>query len=311
LRRYSLILLTLCALFCAGLELSVRYGLPRIRSIDARIDREHALADELRPVPGKPLPILIVGNSLMQKAIDFKLLNEKLYPDFAVTRFVVEDTRYLDWYYGLSRLFREGARPKMVVLVLNAHQLVAPETRGDLFAHVLMDHRDLLSVKRSLGIDNTSTSNLLFANFSRFYGLRSEIHKWFLVCLMPDFPDFAAKLRPPPSARVETEGEVDREAAERLKRMSSLCAKYGALFTFVVPPSAMAQDGSSAIQRAGAASGVPVLVPIQPQQLPVNLFAPDGFHLNYRGSRVFTRALVSTLQQGGIVDNQGSKTETP
>ncbi len=295
-RRYSLILLTLCVAFAAGLELAARYWLPRIRSIDARFDRELGRAGQLRPVAGQPVPILIVGNSLMQKAISFPLLNDKLAPEYAGTRFVVEDTDYFDWYYGLSRLFREGARPKAVVLVLSARQLVAQDVRGDIFAHLLMDRHDLLSVKQSLATDNTVASGLLFANFSRFYGFRSEVHKWFLVRVLPDFPALAAKLRPPP-APLASDDQIDNEVTERLRKLAGLCSQYGAQFIMVVPPSTAAHDGSGAVQSAGSHSGVPVLVPFQPQQLPLKLFYTDRFHLNILGAKIFTEALSTELRQ--------------
>jgi len=295
LNRYSLILLTLCALFCAGLEFGERYELPRIEAKDARLTREYACAEELRSVPGRPVPVLIVGNSLLRKGINIRLLNRKLQPEFAVTPFVVEDTNYLDWYYGLQRLFREGARPKAVILLLTARQMVSRDVRGDNFAQLLMDRHDLMAVKRTIATDNTVTSNLLFANLSRFYGMRSEVHKTFLLRLLPDFPDLAAKLRPP-TPPLTPDSEIEKEAANRLREISSLCSQYGAQFVFVVPPSTAARDGSSAIQRAGSSVGVQVFVPFQPQQLPLDLYS-DGFHLNYEGADVFTQALGAGLRQ--------------
>jgi hypothetical protein len=278
-----------------GLEFVARYWLPRVGSVQGRLDREHARADEIRQEPGKPTAVLSVGNSLMQKGVNFKLLNQQLNPEFAVTRYVVEDTGYLDWYYGLRRLFREGARPKVVILVLNARQLLAPNVDGDAFAELLMDRRDLLSVKQSLASDNTATSNLLFANFSRYYGVRGEVHKWFLLRFLPQFPVLAAKLRPEPPP-LPADEEIATESAERLRNIANLCAQYGAQFIFVVPPSNSPRDGSAGIQQAGIHTGIPVLVPIQPRELPSNLYA-DGFHLNYRGALVFTEALSSGLRQ--------------
>ena len=293
--RYSLTLLTLCALFFGGLEVIQRFWLPRIKPMDHRLTRENAGAEQIRALPGQPIPVLMVGNSLLKRGIDLSLLNQKLHPEYDVTRFVVEDTNYLDWYYGLHRLFLEGARPKAVVLVMNARQLMVPDVHGDAFAALLMDRHDLLDVKRTVASDNTTTSNLLFANLSRYYGMRAELHKWVLLHLLPDFPDLAVKLRPetPPLAPDE---EIDRKAAERLKQMSDLCARYGAQFVFVVPPSTAARDGSPAILAAGNRIGVQVLVPFQPRQLPSDLYA-DGFHLNNQGAEVFTQALSSRLRQ--------------
>jgi len=305
LRRYSLIFLTLCALSAAGLELAARYWLPRVGTMRPRLDREHARADRIRPVPGEPVPVLGIGNSLMQKGVNFRLLNENLHPEYDVTRFVVEDTNYLDWYYGLRRLFREGARPKVVILVLNVRQLLAGNVEGDRFADLLLDSHDLLDVKRNIGSDNTVTSNLLAANLSRFYAVRSDLHKWILVRLMPDFPQMAARLRPPPPP-FPTDEEIEKEAGERLQRISNLCAQYGAQFIFVMPPTA--HEGSVAIERAGARTGISVLVPI-PQELPRDLYS-DGFHLNYRGALLFTQALSSSLRQALRKDNTVQSAET-
>lgn len=294
-RRHSLILLALCAVFGIGLELGVRYWLPRVGSVHPRWDRERAEAEKIGPQPSGPIQVLSVGNSLMQKGVNFPLLNQMLQPDYTAIRFVVEDTTYLDWYYGLRRLFREGARPKVVVLVLNARQLLAPNVEGDAFAELLMDGRDLLKVKQSVGSDNTVTSNLLAANLSLFYGVRTDVHKWVLLHVLPDFPDLTAKLRgsnPP----LPDDSEIEEQATERLKKMADLCAQYGAQFIFVVPPSTAARDGSSAIQQAGIRTGVPVLVPIQPQEMPLDLYS-DGFHLNYKGAKLFTHALSLSLRQ--------------
>lgn len=293
--RYSLVLLTLSALFLAALEAGQRYLLPRVKAVDHRLTRENAGAEQIKPGPGQPVPVLLVGNSLLKRGIDLSLLNEKLHPEYDVVRFVVDDTNYLDWYYGLHRLFLEGARPKAVILVLNGRQLISPDVHGDSFATLLMDRSDLLAVKRTVASDNTTTSSLLFANFSRYYGMRSELHKWVLLHLFPAFPDLAVKLRPetPPLAPDE---QIGAAAAQRLKQMSEMCARYGAQFIFVVPPSTAARDGSSAIQAAGNRIGVQVLVPFQPRQLPSNLYE-DGFHLNYQGAEVFTQALSSSLRQ--------------
>ena len=100
--------------------------------VDSRASyEEHARADEIRPVPGEPR-----SRSKCWQFADaeghqlYDCSTRSLHPEFAVTRFVVEDTNYLDWYYGLRRLFREGARPKVVILVINARQLMSPNVHG-------------------------------------------------------------------------------------------------------------------------------------------------------------------------------------
>ena len=294
-RRYSLILLTVIALVGVGLEFGLGWGLPRLSHIIGRLKTEQAEAVRLKPLVGQPVPVLIVGNSLLLDGVDISALDEKLRPEHRVTRFVVENTSYLDWYYGLRRLFREGARPKVLVLVLTSRQLLDQTLCGDFCAHLLVDWRDTLDVKHNIASDNTATSNLFFAAVSGFYGFRSELRKWILVHLLPDFPNFAAALRPktPP---LEPDEEIEKGAVSRLQQLSSLCQLYGAQFVLVMPPSNGVRDGSAAVQRAGNRLGIPVLVPFKPQQLPSKLYS-DGFHLNPQGAQVFTQALGPELRQ--------------
>ena len=294
-RRYSILLITICALFAAVLELGERYWLPRIKALDLRLETERSRAEDIRQSPNGPVPILLVGNSLLKKGIDLSVLRHKLGSEYSVTRYVVEDTNYLDWYYGVQGLFRAGARPKAVILVLNARQLTAPGVHGDFFGRLLMNPRDLLDVKKRTSIDNTVASNMLFASFSQFYGLRTEIHKSFLIELIPDFPELADRLRPP-APPLPTDGEIDAQATERLREIADLCARYDAQFGLIVPPSTAARDGSSAILAAANRTGIQVFIPFQQQQLPADLYS-DGFHLNYRGSAVFTDALIPGLRQ--------------
>jgi hypothetical protein len=294
-RRYSLILLAIIVLVGAGLELGVRGGLPRLSHIIGRLKTEQAKAVQLKPLVGQPVPVLIVGNSLLLDGVDISALDERLRPKYRVTRFVVENTSYLDWYYGLRRLFREGARPKIVILVFSARHLLDQSICGDSCAYLLVDWRDILSVKHDTVSDNTTTSNLLFATVSGFYGFRAELRKWVLLHLMPDFPGFAAKLRSK-STPLQPDEEIEKGAMSRLSQLSSLCQKYGAQLILVMPPSNAPRDGSAAVQRAGNRLGVPVLVPFKPQQLPSQLYS-DGYHLNPRGAQIFTEALGPELRQ--------------
>lgn len=294
-RRYSLILLIVIALVGVGLEFGARWGLPRLSHIIGRLKTEQAEAVQLKPLVGQPVPVLIVGNSLLLDGVDVSALDERLRPEHRVTRFVVENTSYLDWYYGLRRLFREGARPKVVILVFSARHLLDQSVCGDSCAYLLLDWRDILSVKHDIASDNTTTSDLFFATASGFYGFRAELRKWVLLHLLPDFPNFAAALRTktPP---LQPDVEIEKGATSRLTQLSSLCQLYGAQLVLVMPPSNAARDGSAAVQRAGSRLGIPVLVPFKPQQLPSKLYS-DGFHLNPQGAQVFTQALGPELRQ--------------
>jgi hypothetical protein len=80
--------------------------------------------------------------------------------------------------------------------------------------------------------------------------------------------------------------------AARFRRMSELCASYGARFVFLNPPDR--QSGDLAMLRAGEQSGVRVLRPIPNKSLSLDYYR-DGFHLNGKGAALFTTAIVSEM----------------
>ena len=292
--RYIVLLLTVLALVGLGLELATRRTLSRVSEVGQRLDSEQAAAEGIRQSAEGPLPVLIVGNSLLGSGVDPRLLDDRLRPEHHLVRFVVEDTNYLDWYYGLNRLFREGARPKTVLLMLTPRQLAATTVRGDIFGRVLLDPRDVLQVKHDSASDNTTTGGLLFATVSEFYGFRSEIRKWFLLRLLPDFPNLTAWLRPM-ALPLPAEEELESRIEPRLERMASLCADYGAQLVLVLPPDNDTNDGSAAVFHAARANDIPVVVPFGPHELPPTLYS-DGVHLNADGAAVFTRVLGASLR---------------
>ena len=292
--RYIVLLLTVLALVGLGLELATRRTLSQVSEVGQRLDSEQAAAEGIRQSAEGPLPVLIVGNSLLGSGVDPRLLDDRLRPEHHLVRFVVEDTNYLDWYYGLNRLFREGARPKTVLLMLTPRQLAATTVRGDIFGRVLLDPRDLLQVKHDSASDNTTTGGLLFATVSEFYGFRSEIRKWFLLRLLPDFPNLTARLRPM-ALPLPADEELENRIQPRLERMASLCADYGAQLVLVLPPDNDTNDGSAAVFHAARANDIPVVVPFGPRELPPTLYS-DGVHLNADGAAVFTRVLGASLR---------------
>jgi len=53
----------------------------------------------------------MLGNSLLLEGVEFPGLSRDLRPEIEARRFVVDNTSYLDWYYGIRSLLRRGARP--------------------------------------------------------------------------------------------------------------------------------------------------------------------------------------------------------
>ena len=131
-------LLCILALLYGLVELAAGVGFPRISRIQRRITGEYRQARTLGPVQnGKPT-LLLLGNSLLLEGLNYPKLRAGLAPEYEVSRFIVEQTQYFDWLFGLKRLFREGSRPRIVLLCLSTNHLLSPAVRGEYFAHFQM-----------------------------------------------------------------------------------------------------------------------------------------------------------------------------
>ena len=123
----------------------------------------------------------INGNSLLLEGLDLPRAQQALASRYSVSRFVVEQTQYLDWYYGIRRLLAEGARPSILVMTLPTGHLISDGTRGEYFAHYQMQAGDIVEVARAANLDMTTASNFWFANWSEWLGaakLRSANGLW-------------------------------------------------------------------------------------------------------------------------------------
>jgi hypothetical protein len=241
--------------------------------------------------------MLVVGNSLFERGINIPVLQQEL-PGFTVQRFVVSDTSFLDWYYGLRRIFAEGGKPRVVVLGLSTRNLLAQRIEGALSANILIRTSDVLRVGRDLHYDNTAVTNLYFENLSAFFGGSTQFRKWLLTgVIMPDLQQLAAglKAKTPP---LPASAEVIAEAAPRLQMLNQLCAENGVRLVFVVPPTGDqgADSDIPAVETAGGRADVVVLVPIGPGELGPQYFS-DGAHLTDAGALKFTSALSSALRR--------------
>jgi len=294
-RVYTIWLLMLLAVLSAGAELAARFAFPKISRIRRRIESERLAAVQLKGEPQRPA-ILVVGNSLVERGVDFPSLQEQM-SGYKVARFVVSDTSYYDWYYGLRRLFAEGARPQVVVAGLSARQLLANRIEGSLSANVLIRGSDIGQVARDLHKNNTELSNLYFDHLSAYYGAGTQFRKWLLATeLMPDLQalsvPFGHAIQPLPPA-----SEIVAVITPRLRAISEVCRENGARFVLVVPPAPDPSEAQFAsLEQAGLQAGAEVLAPADNEAFPADLFA-DGLHLNSIGEGKFTRLLASSLKQ--------------
>src|SRR5258708_6953653 len=90
--------------------------------------------------------VLIIGNSLLLEGVDVDRLQKLTSSQMHIYPIFLEATGYYDWFYGLQRLFREGAKPQVVVLGVGVNSFLANSVRQDYAPLLLFDLRDSLDV---------------------------------------------------------------------------------------------------------------------------------------------------------------------
>src|SRR5436190_3691993 len=153
-----------------GLELGARYVAPMLFWNMRRFRNECAAALALGQKGSScEAEILLLGNSLTFTDIDLDLLRQRLGANREVCRWAVDNTSYMDWYYGLRRAVRNGAKPTMVVVGGRTAHFLAPQARGRFFAHYILDWKDLGHAASKTGANATAFSNMALAQVSAFY----------------------------------------------------------------------------------------------------------------------------------------------
>jgi hypothetical protein len=292
-QRATLTLILVMAGIMLSAELSARLLFPHISRIQQRIvqDQRQVLAFRTSSHAAEPF-ILLVGNSLLLRGLDYPAIQAE-FPDAHVVRYVIENTNFLDWYYGLNHLFRLGVRPTKVVLCLNPGQTVTPQILGDYSARYLFDARDLLAVARDAGMDTTQTSSLFFAHWSSFYASRATIRNYLINVADPAYASALHELARIPQP-LPPEPQMIVIARARLRAINELCRRNGSDFIFLVPPSLASTD--RVLIKAADLENVKVTVPLPAGTVGTEYFRADGFHLNERGATLFTRKLAGELR---------------
>ncbi len=239
--------------------------------------------------------VLVVGNSLLDEGVDFGRLRTELRDGVDVRRYMVEQTVYYDWLFGLRRLFHEGARPDAVVVMLGTGHWLSPNIRGDYSAQYMMSQGDLPSVARELDMHPTQATGLLFAGVSKFWGARSEMRTFVMRHLMPDLARFM-NMSSAIDHRPMVDSAIEPVLVERVARMRDVARGFGSTLIVLVPPVLNPQDGSNGLVAAAQRSGVPVLRPVASGAFDAGLYR-DGFHLNPSGAARFTERLIPALQR--------------
>lgn len=292
------------ALFCIAVEGLTRFGFSHISRIEARISHDRRATVGIRK-SDKPA-ILFIGNSLLLEGLDEARLRDALASKARPVSFPIEQTEYLDWYYGLRRLFADGSQPDFVILCMSAGHLISPQIRGDYSAYYLFRTGDIPQIGQDIHYDLTKTSSLLLSRFSLFYAGRSPLRNFVLMRTDPAYAEVMQNIGVEP-AHWPADEEIERIAEIRLAAARQLCSSHGARFAFLLAPGF--GSGESAVVEAGKRSGTDVMVPIHLNELSRDKFR-DGFHLNHAGAEIFT-GKVSELIQNRLVNRHESRAVRP
>jgi hypothetical protein len=277
------------ALFCIMAEVLTRFGFARVNRNEARISNDYAavLAIRKRDKPS----LLLVGNSLLMEDIDYPRLRDSLHGEAYVFRLPIEETEYLDWFYGLRRLFAEGSRPDSVVLCINAEHLISSRIRGDYTVYYLFRLRDIPQIRRDLDYDLTKASGLVLSRFSFFYAARNNFRNFALIHTAPAYAEMLHKIATPQS-QLPSDQDIEHIAERHLAAIRRLCSFHNAKFSFLLP--AGFGRGEGPLVRAGAHSRTDLIMPVHLNAVGRDKFK-DDLHLNASGAQIFTDRVLTLL----------------
>src|ERR1700687_3664232 len=144
---YAKTLAGICAILIIVVEISSIYLLKHHSVTYARVSRQYAEAVKMRPAgPGEPPSVLLVGNSLLLHGVELDRLQALTSSRLRIYPIFLEATGYYDWLYGLRRLFRQGARPQVVVVGVGVNYFLKKGIRQDYVPMLFFDARDTLAV---------------------------------------------------------------------------------------------------------------------------------------------------------------------
>jgi lysophospholipase L1-like esterase len=293
---YAKVLVGICAILMIAIEISSIYLLKHDSLTYARLSRQYNEAIKMRPAGfGEPPCVLMVGNSLLLDGVVVDRLQALTSASMRIYPLFLEGTGYYDWLYGLRRVFRQGARPQVVVVGVGVNYFLENGVRQDYAPMVFFDARDTLAVASDLHLDRTATSNLLLTHSSIFWDTRNAIRMQILRRVVPHLEDLFLLVKPRPA--VPEGREIEEISIPRLRRLREVCEAYGAKLILLVPPTLSSESAVSEMAYAAHTAGVDISVPIDPAALTAKFYLPDGMHLNREGAVLFTAALAKDLPE--------------
>jgi hypothetical protein len=293
---YAKALIGICAILVIAFEFSAGYLLNHHSPTYARISRQYQEALKAHPSrPGEPPSVLMVGNSLLLHGVKLDRLKALTSSSMQIYPIFLEATGYYDWLYGLRRLFRQGARPQVVVVGVGVNYFLRNSVRQDYAPMLFFDAEDALAVASDLHLDHTATSNLLLEHSSVFWDTRSAIRTQILSRMVPHLEDLFLLVNQRPA--IPESPEFEETSILRLQRLRELCEANGAKLILLVPPTLASEGAVNKMAYAAHTAGVDISVPIDPEALSARFYQRDGMHLNSEGALIFTSALAKDLPE--------------
>jgi hypothetical protein len=289
--RPTAIVLALVFVLLSATELGTRAAIRKVSRIERRIAVEQLAAQQTRD----PRSVVLLGNSLLLFGLRDSSVAKIAPPGWTTRRFVIEQTRFLDWKYGIKQLLREGARPALIVLALDAKQLVSNATRGDYSAARLVGASDVIAFGHESGLHRTEISGLLLSHYSAFYGFRIELRKILMSRIVPHMDQLAAQLVSKPTGALAP-AHVDSIAGRRLREIQDIADAARVRLVLVVPPTPGQETETAAVVRAGARVGVDVAADGLRAAYTDADFV-DSYHLNAAGADRFEASLRAMLYE--------------
>jgi len=304
--RAILVLLAALVAWFALLEVAMRLALPHLSESERRVEDDADRALHLQPLGAHGEPtVLLVGNSLLEQGINRQQLQEAMSPGYSLAFYPIEGTTYLDWLYGLRRLFAQGARPATVVVCMSGRQLLSNATYGETFAYHLLQPSDLPRVMQDARLDMMTASAYLFATKSAWLGSRNVLRAGVLQRWLPRSDLLAAHVTAVDPLPLVVNQETLGRAVARLQSLQQLARTHGVRFIYLVPPSLYPADIGAPLAARARASGIEVLLPFEPAEMPRQKFS-DGLHLSSDGATDFTArvgpALLGQLRSDAAAD---------
>ena len=229
LRNATILLLIGSITLVTVVEVGTRSLIYRMSAGLSRIHEEGKAAAGIRREGETYHRVLLLGNSLLLSDVDMEVLGQGLKPEWSSMRYAIEQTTFYDWFYGLRRLIGDGSRPDVIGICFEPRHLVQSSIHDEIFAHYLLQKKDLADVSQELRLGPAGSIDLLFSNLSTFYALRKELRKVLLQLLIPGLPNLTGMIvrSPKPLPGLDIMRIVGKQRMEAIRECNTMMQNMG------------------------------------------------------------------------------------